>query len=516
MYGNSKSFITVSKDMKQLEKMWSLAERMAAMDPAQGTEGAVFALRELFSGDAVSMVERFEMPRSVMKDIKNLSLEEQLESLDKYFNKVGMTENLITKMGDTAIGKWQQVKEQTSLLFAKMGEPMLAPISKGLEWLITKFDEGAFNGITNAFTVIKDAIASLKPLLPVIAVFGTVVLTIVTASAAFSALGAAVGFLLSPLGLVAMGITALVLGFKEAYQESETFRAAVDKIVGAVKGIFALVSGDTTGGANILSRLGFSADQIYQIVTFVDTVKQKFEEFKVALLTKFAEMKPGIDMFLNAFTLAKDILINVFSTLWSIAQPILSGIGTAFSILGDIAIMVFNNIIMPAVNFMMQAFQTAWSIIGPILQLLGQAFGITFAILKQVWDTILKPFAIFLTGLFKGAFEALKPVLDLIGSAFEWLGDKISTVADWFGSLKDMISKFKPPEWITKIGSGVIKMVADTGKPSKSGKHAFHGERLVPYDGKPYTLHKGERVLTAKENRDYTRGGNGSVSVSFA
>jgi hypothetical protein len=36
MLGNSKSFLTASKDMKQLEQMWSLAERMAAIDPYQG------------------------------------------------------------------------------------------------------------------------------------------------------------------------------------------------------------------------------------------------------------------------------------------------------------------------------------------------------------------------------------------------------------------------------------------------------------------------------------------------
>jgi hypothetical protein len=58
MYGNSKSFITQTKDVKQLEKMWGLTERLMASDPQQGLEGAVFALRELFSGDAISIVDR--------------------------------------------------------------------------------------------------------------------------------------------------------------------------------------------------------------------------------------------------------------------------------------------------------------------------------------------------------------------------------------------------------------------------------------------------------------------------
>jgi hypothetical protein len=57
MLANSKSFLTtIGGDMKQLEKAWSLAERMAAIDPMQGVTGAVFALREMFSGKFLPIV----------------------------------------------------------------------------------------------------------------------------------------------------------------------------------------------------------------------------------------------------------------------------------------------------------------------------------------------------------------------------------------------------------------------------------------------------------------------------
>lgn len=132
MYGNSKSFITASKDLGQLEKMWSLAERLVASDPAQGLEGAIYALRELFSGDSKSIVERFEMPRGIMKDIKNLPLEKQLSELDKYFNKIGLTTTLIDKMGSSALGLWAQVKERFQLIMRDMGEPSLKAVSNFL------------------------------------------------------------------------------------------------------------------------------------------------------------------------------------------------------------------------------------------------------------------------------------------------------------------------------------------------------------------------------------------------
>lgn len=142
MYANSKGFISQTKNVKQLEKMWSLAERMAAIDPAQGVEGAVYALRELFSGDAVSMVERFEMPRQIMNEIKKLPLEQQLSRLDEYFNKIGMTTKLIDEMGGTTLGLWAQVREKFALVLRDMGQPSLEVISGFLTNVLAKLEGG--------------------------------------------------------------------------------------------------------------------------------------------------------------------------------------------------------------------------------------------------------------------------------------------------------------------------------------------------------------------------------------
>jgi hypothetical protein len=140
MYGNSKSFITASKDLGQLEKMWSLAERLVASDPQQGLEGAIYALRELFSGDSKSIVERFEMPRSIMKDIKNLPLAEQLAELDTYFNTIGLSTELIDKMGSSALGMWSQVKERFQLIMRDMGEPSLKVVSEFLAGIMDRLE----------------------------------------------------------------------------------------------------------------------------------------------------------------------------------------------------------------------------------------------------------------------------------------------------------------------------------------------------------------------------------------
>lgn len=135
-----KSFIPTSKDNSQLEKMVNLAERLGAIDPEQGLEGAAYALKEFFSGDAVSLVERFELPRKVMNDIKNLSLDQQLKELDKYLNKIGATNELIEAQSSTAMGEWRKSTAKTAKALREMGTaglekitPLLRDFNKWLE-----------------------------------------------------------------------------------------------------------------------------------------------------------------------------------------------------------------------------------------------------------------------------------------------------------------------------------------------------------------------------------------------
>jgi hypothetical protein len=146
MLGNSKSFITITKDMKKLEKLWDLAQRMAAIDPHQGLEGAVFALRELASGDAISMVRRFEMPKKVMNEIKKMDLPEQLKALDKYFSSIGMTQHLITEMGGSTIGIWSQIREKIQVILRDMGKPALMVLKNFIDGINKGISGGSLEG----------------------------------------------------------------------------------------------------------------------------------------------------------------------------------------------------------------------------------------------------------------------------------------------------------------------------------------------------------------------------------
>lgn len=128
-----KSFIPTTKDVNKIKRMINLAERLGAIDPEQGLTGGAYALREYFSGDVVSLVERFELPRSVLNDWKNLPLEQQLENLDKYFNKIGATNELLEAQSRTSLGEYRKALGQINRAFREMGTEGLRKINPLLE-----------------------------------------------------------------------------------------------------------------------------------------------------------------------------------------------------------------------------------------------------------------------------------------------------------------------------------------------------------------------------------------------
>ena len=144
MFGNSKSFISMTKNVDELKGLWSIVERLAAIDPYQGVEGGVFAMRELLSGDSVSMQKRFEMPKSELNEIKKLDVPGQIAAMNELMEKMGMSQHLIDEMAKSSLGRWMQIKEKWSLMLADMGAPALEPINKFFDDLLERFDSKDF------------------------------------------------------------------------------------------------------------------------------------------------------------------------------------------------------------------------------------------------------------------------------------------------------------------------------------------------------------------------------------
>jgi len=530
MYSSSKGLIAMTKDLDTLSKTWSIIERLQLLDPAQGTEGASFAMKEMFGGDALSLSSRFELPKGELNRIKKLDPAGQVVELDKMLVKMGYTQKAVNKMSETTLSQWSQITEKAQVFGRKVGEAgntKLGDALRNINMYLEKLDVDVIaKRLGDKLGELTDKAIAFGKLLwqwrePIVYVVGAIAAAVGTLAGV-----GVIAALANPVSLIAAGIATAVVGFKALYDNSEMFRGAIDGIVGKVKSLWSAFKTGGTGG--LISAL-FPPDIANQINSLVGGIKAKISglmtafksggfkgvlemlispEAISAMTSRFATIKEQV---ISVFTSLVEAVLPVLQTLWSTAQPILSALWDALKIVADVVMLAWNNIIAPTITFVMKTFKLMWTVIGPILELLGAAIGAAFKILRLVWDTIVGPFVAFLAGGFTQAFGAATEIVNALAPVFQKVGGWISKAAGYLREFTSILGKVKIPDWIGNIGSGAVSWAKKLipGKDGGAAKSHYSGLDSVPYDGYAARLHKGERVLTARENRDYSEGNGG-------
>jgi hypothetical protein len=115
------------------------AEILAAANPAQGLEGAAFSLREAVSGDFQSVIERFDLPRSYLNQLKEEGVP-ALEAVRKAMQAMGYDAQLVGNMATTLSGRWSTFRDTIDSLRLKISQPIFDRLKLGLESLQGWFD----------------------------------------------------------------------------------------------------------------------------------------------------------------------------------------------------------------------------------------------------------------------------------------------------------------------------------------------------------------------------------------
>lgn len=231
---------------------------------------------------------------------------------------------------------------------------------------------------------------------------------------------------------------------------------------------------------------------------------------------KLEQLKPTFDTLAQVGEAMVNVLISAFQTLWGFVSPILSMLGFAISVLADVAVWAFQNVIVPAVQFVWGAIEILWSVAQPILALLAAAFEVVSEVAIQLWQNAILPLADAVGGAMVSAFEYAKPVVDAISGAFETFVGWVQSGVEWVQSLVDKVKNFSVPNWLSKLGGGgTIKF------EGADGSHAT-GAYNIPFDGYRAELHRGESVLTANQSDTLRkmgmleRGAGGTTRLNMA
>ncbi|WP_036124875.1 phage tail protein [Lysinibacillus sphaericus] len=551
MMTNSKAFIGISKNLDELKQVWGLVERIQALSGVD-TQQAAFSTKELMQGDYVSMYEAVGLDKKELQKITKMDgMSAKMAGLDKLLTKMGVTDEMVNKMGNTTKGLWSQLEEKSQTFFRNMGMESNTKLGGFLRRLNKMFDGldttsisnklgGMLGKVTDKAIALYDLFVKFrKPIAYAAGAFATFV-------GALAVVGA-ISALANPIALIAMGIAAAAVGFKALYDNSETFRGIIDSIVGKVKRLATAFNfGGTSGLINALfpkdiakqvnsvvngikskmaeltgafktGGIGGVFDKLFGEGSF-ETIKTKFEEFRAYATEKFGQLKGVFGRLKETFSQAFSTIADIIKNVWTIIEPYLSGFWNILQVIGDIAMKVFDNIIAPAISFLVQLFSTLWAVAKPILELLGIAWEALSTIIKWAWDNVLAPLVDFILTGVKNALDNFSGALSIVQGWFETLSGWISTAKDHVKEFIGFISNVKLPSWISNgISAGVNfvgnLMGAGDGK-NKSAKSHYHGISNVPYDSYYSRLHKGERVLTAQENKDYSQGTSGGITIA--
>lgn len=245
--GNTQSFMSLTGGNEALlDQANNLAQRLAAFDTSgQGLAGAGFSLKEAMTGDFVSIVDRFNLPRayfnnSGIKDLANAGdVEGVMQMLDDLLNSYGMTTEGMAEMMNNPRDQFARFMNVAKAKTADAMQSIMASISPVIErmnnWLNSEAGTATIDAIATAVTVMVNIIVMaingaiwvwdnfggaikvvgmvIAGVLAIIAVYQTTMLVLNAAvwlvEAAQWAWNAAMA--VNPIGLIVVAIVAAVL-----------------------------------------------------------------------------------------------------------------------------------------------------------------------------------------------------------------------------------------------------------------------------------------------------------------
>lgn len=199
------------------------------------------------------------------------------------------------------------------------------------------------------------------------------------------------------------------------------------------------------------------------------------------------------------------ILISLLDAIMPLMKPILDLLVTLLSPLMDLLNLILPPIIkllQSLINAVLPPLQAAFSgvanVISTVFKGAFEGIGKVVTNIKNIFLGIIDFVKNAFTGNWRGAWDA---VVKIFSNIFEGIKNAFKVPINWIIDGINVfirgLNKLKIPDWVPGIGGYGINI--------KELSRLRIGMEYVPYDEFPALLHKGERVLTESENKEYNK-----------
>jgi hypothetical protein len=141
-----------------LEELIDLAQILAASNPAEGLAGAAFALREALSGDFTSVIERFNLSRVAINDLRAQGVP-ALEAVSTALRDMGLDMAVVTGLSQTTTGQISTLTDRFELAALALSKPWFDEFKRGLSSAMGATEGAHFDARIERWTAASETLA---------------------------------------------------------------------------------------------------------------------------------------------------------------------------------------------------------------------------------------------------------------------------------------------------------------------------------------------------------------------